>query len=270
MDMRRIPDYEWNDIIKSIKIDFEIKNTGNPKHDYLNAIQELIDKINATKYPDTLSDEDKNTLRHDLYNLGIMVVRYNSTMLKFRSKYEWFHFDVIETAAPFNSLPTFHNYNKYLSSGYFSPELFEKYYKLQVSSVQDFINSDGMELKYLYNLINIDNTDWLKVEKFEYLTKACMNTASSELALPNYCCVNERIGAPEEYKKMLEKWCHSSRLEESFDRFVIKEYPILEWIRDNRPYDKNDDILISKRDCIVSAKTKDWSPIKHDENGKII
>ena len=272
MDIRRIPDYEWNEIIQSMKIDFEIKNTGDPKHDYLNAMQELIGKINDTRYPDTLADDDKNALKHDLYNLGAMLVLYNNTMLKFRRKYEWFDFERITTASAFDCIPTFHNYNKYLSGVYFSPELFEKYYKLQISSVQDFINTDGKAPKYLYNLINIDNSDWLKVEKFEYLTNKDVGLINDHLALPNYYCVNGRIGTIDEYKKLFERYLQHcpERIDPAFDRFVIKDYPIFEWVRDNRPYDKNDDVLISKRDCIVSAKTKDWSPIKHDENGKIV
>ena len=157
----RIADQEWNEILKSVYMNFKLPNTGNFQESYFNEMKDLINKIKTNKYINTLDENQEDELKENLHKLGSMFYLYDSCMKKYKKNHPEFEYEKLELFS-YYSLPCSHNYNVYLSKNIFSPLLFQKYYMLMVNVIESFVDSRGDTPKYLYNLIKLKKFKDLK------------------------------------------------------------------------------------------------------------
>lgn len=247
----RIKDYEWQKILDDLNIDIEtnIEFTGNFKQDYFRTMKSLVDSIKSNPYMESRKKEDKKKLTSDLYTLGRMFYGYRGNVNKYYEKYDKNNYDK-ECIPKWNTqggyLPTSHNYNTYLQ--YMTPALYEHYYLLQVNVIEEFIHSFAKQPKYLYELHKLDGKTWF-VSKLELFMREDIDIEGDNLRLPEYYSINKKLMDLSYYKELYRKCL----IEHRFPLFVEEEYPILQWIEENR---KNEHFENEKIPCSFLVKKK--------------
>lgn len=251
----QIANEEWIELRKQLGLRYcnNIKTCENFLEQYFVEMQRLIDEIKNNPYE---NKEDESKLKSDLYELDGMFVLY-----KYNMRY---YFDYINTkfnlyntenqiSYPYVHISFFHShsFNKYLSwKNYFSPALFEGYYLKVVDAIEEFVQSRGEKLpKYLYNLRE-GEFGYFFVEKYEYFDwKDIPHERGANLSLPNYHQISGFHGKLEDYEKLYYRWFSRKKdFEECFNRFIETEWPIRQWITENRPFAPCD--TIKKEDCV--------------------
>lgn len=244
-------DIEWQKILDELNINIPIKNTGDFKQNYFDAMKTLIKKIKANKYIEVVNEENKNELKHDLYNLGCLFYGYRHKINSYYMEYDKENYNkefVPKWETLFGYLPTSHNYNAYLNR--LTPALYEHYYLLQIGVIEEFINNNGQQPKYLYELYDYQRNRFWFVAKLELFTKEDIPN-SDNLNLPHYYPINTAAMTIEEYEEYYKK--HS--LEKYFPNFKKYEFPIKDWISKHRK-NENWDMERIPNDVFMMPKVK--------------
>jgi len=250
----QISNEEWVGIREKIGLSycFRIDNCDNFFEKYFLEMERLINEIKNNPYE---SEEDESKLKEDLYELDGMFILYDRNMTKY------FHYinerfqlydagQILEYPHVNVSFPYSHNFNKYLNWGnYFSPVLFENYYLKIVDAIDGFVKSRGTKIpKYLYNLR--ESKDSFFIETYEYFNwKDIPHERGAHLSLPRYHQISGPNGTLEDYELLYRKWFPKDKdFKQCFSRFLESEWPIRQWITNNRPEVSHE--IIHKKDCI--------------------
>ena len=112
---------------------------------------------------------------------------------------------------------------------YLTPIMFDNYYLKIVDVIDEFVKNNGDVIpKYLYSLTSFKG-NWV-IDILEYFPKKIIES-ENELKLPNYYCITAPIKELSYYKQLFKK-------EENAKRFEQLEYPIYEYIKENRTNNK--------------------------------
>lgn len=220
MNSEKIADQEWTEIMSTLKEPGEF----GPDYPirYLDGMKTLI-----KKYEDMKTDGISKELINVLYDIGTLFYCFDIYMRKYNiyaynHKIPGFQYDWIPGL---DGIPGSHNYCVFLNR--LNETMLERYYNRWVKAIKVFVESEAKILpEYLYTI------SYGKERKGYCITtqKLIRSIPSPQkgLYVPSY-----RSLSKSEYPNTAQEYKEYFRREDSYERFVKYEWPVMEWVRDN-------------------------------------
>lgn len=210
--MENKDDQEWIAILSELEKPIEIQD------DYLK--QYLLQMEHLVLEYRNSNMENVETL---LYKIGHMFYCFNINMKKY-NKYAASHNMKVYTYEWINQkndIPGSHNYFLFLTM--LTPDVLREYYDKCIESILEYIHTEARKLpKYIYTIKYFNNRKSFTVYTYELIHNIDLK---GDFLLPDYYSIvdGSYYLSKEQYEKLF-------RSEESYQRFLKQEWPIIEWI----------------------------------------
>lgn len=221
MNSERLVDQEWTEIMSTLK------NPGEFNPDYPGKYLDGI-KILIGNYEKLKSNGVSKEIINLLYDIGTLFYCFDIYMRKYNTyaynhKLLGFQYEWIPT---YDGIPGSHNYCAFLNK--LNGTMLDKYYDRCIAAISGYVESNAKKLpEYLYTIAYGN-----KRKEYCITTHKLIRDIESKQTglynIPSYQSLSkdEYLNTAEEYRKYFKR-------EDSFDRFVKYEWPVMEWVRDH-------------------------------------